>query len=308
MYQGFLRYVICNPNFTAYIKAVHTGTSIPHISGGQIAAYPVSVPPLREQQAIACILGALDDKIELNRRRNETLEGMARALFQSWFVDFDPVRAKSAGRTPHGLKPELAELFPDSFEVSAVGEIPKGWYEAKLGEVADVNWGDTSVTKSAYTDRGFTAYSAKGPDGLLPYFDFDRVGIVVSAIGANSGFTWLARGKWSCIKNTLRFWATDQDISTEYLFFATHGNNIWPLRGSAQPFIAQADARNLRVLYPLRSIARRFGELVDPFLSQSQANDCESRSLAALRDTLLPKLISGEMRVPDAERIVGRAT
>ena len=92
-----------------------------------MSQYPIPLPPIAEQRAIAHILGTLDDKIELNRRMNETLEAMARAIFKSWFVDFDPVRAKMEGRQPPGLSPELAALFPDSFEDSELGEIPAGW-------------------------------------------------------------------------------------------------------------------------------------------------------------------------------------
>jgi type I restriction enzyme S subunit len=103
-----------------------------------IERVPIVLPPLPEQRAIAHILGTLDEKIELNRRMNETLEAMARALFKSWFVDFDPVRAKSEGRAP-GLPKHLADLFPDSFEDSELGEIPKGWRVTPLPEVIDVN-------------------------------------------------------------------------------------------------------------------------------------------------------------------------
>ena len=280
----------------------------------------VPIPPLPEQRAIAHILGTLDDKIELNRRMNQTLEEMARALFKSWFVDFDPVCAKAVVRREHPdwsnaqvsraacptLKPEIAELFPDEFENSELGEIPKGWRVSRLGDIADVNWGDTNVTKSSYVNEGYLAYSAKGPDGFLSYYDYDCVGVVVSAIGANSGFTWLARGKWSCIKNTIRFWSIVSDISTEYLYFATHGNNIWPLRGSAQPFISQTDAQNLRVLHPSNGLARKFGDTISPLFDRIDFSIHESRTLAALRDTLLPKLISGVLRVKDAERFLKR--
>jgi type I restriction enzyme S subunit len=272
----------------------------------------------RDRRAIAHILGTLDDKIELNRQMNQTLEEMARALFKSWFVDFEPVRAKAAVRREHSkwsnaqvsraacpkLKPEIAELFPDEFENSELGEIPKGWRVSRLGDIADVNWGDTNVTKSSYVNEGYLAYSAKGPDGFLSYYDYDCVGVVVSAIGANSGFTWLARGKWSCIKNTIRFWSIVSDVSTEYLYFATHGNNIWPLRGSAQPFISQTDAQNLRVFHPSNGLARKFGDTVSPLFDRIDFAIHESRTLAALRDTLLPKLISGEIRVKDAERFL----
>jgi type I restriction enzyme, S subunit len=273
-----------------------------------VARLPIPIPPTREREAIAHILGALDDKIELNRRMNETLEAMARAIFKSWFVDFDPVRAKLDGRKPAGMDSATAKLFPDGFEESDLGQIPRGWRPIRLGEVADVNWGDTSTTKASYTASGHTAYSASGPDGFLPYHDFDRTGVVLSAIGANCGMTWLALGKWSCIKNTIRFWNTDADLSTEFLFHATTGKDTWPVRGSAQPFISQGDSRLLCILRPSNGLGKRFGEVVHELYVAKQSYARQVQCLAEVRDTLLPKLLSGQIKVKDAEKKVGSVT
>lgn len=295
-------------------------TGVPKIERAleSLRRFRINLPPLPEQRAIAHILGTLDDKIELNRRMSQTLEEMARAIFKSWFVDFDPVRAKAAVRREHpdwtnaqvsraacpNLKPEIAELFPYRLVDSELGEIPEGWRVGALGNVADVNWGDTNVTKKSYVEHGFLAYSAKGPDGFLPYYDYDRTGVVLSAIGANSGFTWLAQGKWSCIKNTIRFWCTDESLSTEYLFYATLGKHHWPLRGSAQPFVSQEDARNVLILKPSENLGNEFGNIVRPLLEKSNLISVENVTLASLRDALLPKLISGEIRVKDAEKFL----
>ena len=297
----------------------NAGSGVPTLNRNHIHPLHVYVPSdVAEQRAIAHILGTLDDKIELNLRMSQTLEEMARAIFKSWFVDFDPVRAKAAVRREHpdwtnaqvsraacpNLKPEIAKLFPDRFVDSELGEIPEGWRVGALGNVADVNWGDTNVTKKSYVEHGFLAYSAKGPDGFLPYYDYDRTGVVLSAIGANSGFTWLAQGKWSCIKNTIRFWCTDESLSTEYLFYATLGKHHWPLRGSAQPFVSQEDARNVLILKPSENLGNEFGNMVRPLLEKSNLISVENVTLAALRDALLPKLISGEIRVKDVERFL----
>lgn len=137
---GFLRYVIGGNDFTNHVLAVQTGTAVPHISRKQIEEFEFLAPDLEEQRKIARILGALDDKIELNRRMNETLEAMARAIFQSWFVDFDPVRAKASGESTDaicqrlGLTPELLALFPDSLEDTELGEIPAGWTLRAFGD------------------------------------------------------------------------------------------------------------------------------------------------------------------------------
>ena len=277
-----------------------SGSTFKELSGTALKQIRLRLPVDRdEQRVIARILGTLDNKIELNRRMNATLEAMARALFQSWFVDFDPVRAKLDGRPPAALDPATAALFPEHLQDSPLGHIPKGWEIKPFGELADVNWGDTNTTKKSYVPEGFTAYSAAGPDGLLPYHDYDRTGVVVSAIGS-AGLSWLALGKWSCIKNTIRFWATALGISTEYLYQATKGQERWPIRGSVQPFISQGDARAMRILAPANGLAERFGEVVRPWLAKIEANKAESRTLATLRDTLLPKLLSGELSVAEA--------
>lgn len=286
---------------TQNINKMDSGSAIPSTSRQDFYALPAKVPSLREQRAIATFLGTLDDKTELNRRMNETLESMARAIFKSWFVDFDPVRAKAEGRQPFGMDAGTAALFPDSFQDSTVGKIPKGWATHELGDVADVNWGDTNVTKRAYTKTGFRAFSASGPDGFLPYFDYDRTGVVVSAIGAEAGRTWLALGKWSCIKNTIRFWATASDISTEYLFQSIRGKDKWPLRGSAQSFISQGDARRIKILAPTNRLASIYGSLVEPFNMKASENEEQCSTLTAIRDALLPKLISGEIRPGKAD-------
>ena len=146
-----------------------------------------------------------------------------------------------------------------------------------IDEIADLSWGDTSVTKKAFVHSGprYLAYSASGPDGHLPYFDYDRVGVVISAIGANAGATWLAKGKWSCIKNTMRLYSRDESVAdTQYIYWATRNPGTWPLRGSAQPFVSQGDARKVQVALPRieeqRAIAATLGALDDKIESNRQ--------------------------------------
>ena len=157
------------------------------------------------------------------------------------------------------------------------GERASHWKTSRLGEVADVSWGDTSVTKAAYSPAGFPAYSASGPDGFLPYADFDRVGVVVSAIGADCGKTWLAKGRWSCIKNTIRLWSTDPQVDSAFLYWRLRDPSVWPKRGSAQPFISQGDARGLEVTYPplpeQHAIAHILGTLDDKIELNRRMNE-----------------------------------
>ena len=133
----------------------------------------------------------------------------------------------------------------------------------KLGDYTDLTWGDTNTTKNSYVTEGYLAYSASGPDGKLDHFDYDCEGIVLSAIGADCGKTWFASGKWSCIKNTIRFWSTFDDLDNRFLYFATREKNFWPRRGGAQPFIPQGDARNCSIPLPPICLQRKFVEIAE---------------------------------------------
>jgi len=152
----------------------------------------------------------------------------------------------------------------------------------RLGEVADVNWGDTSVTKSSYVERGYTAYSATGPDGFLPYADYDREAIILSAIGARCGKTWFADGKWSCIKNTIRFWSTDGRLDNRYLYWTTNNEDFFPKRGAAQPFITIGDARKVKIPLPPLDEQRRIATILD----KADALRCRRKRALGLLDGL----------------------
>jgi type I restriction enzyme S subunit len=132
-----------------------------------------------------------------------------------------------------------------------------------LGDVADVNWGDTSVTKASYREVGYPAYSASGNDGFLPYADYNREAIILSAIGAQCGKTWYAKGKWSCIKNTMRLWSTSSDLDNRFLYWATAEQKFWPKRGAAQPFITIGDARKAEIPLPPVDEQRRIAAILD---------------------------------------------
>lgn len=157
---------------------------------------------------------------------------------------------------------------------------------SKLGEIADVNWGDTSVTKASYVPNGYPAFSATGCDGFLPYADFDREAIVLSAIGARAGKTWFVDGKWSCIKNTIRFWSTSSEVDNRYLYWATANEDIWPKRGAAQPFITIGDARQLLIPLPDIEQQRRIAAILD----QAEILRTQRRTALALLDSLTQSL------------------
>ena len=272
------------------------------------------LPPLEEQRAIARVLGALDDKIELNRRMSETLEGMARALFRSWFVDFDPVCAKAEGR-PSGLPPDLDALFPASFEESELGEIPAGWEVTTLGEVIEVNpprqirRGDvathvemaalpTSGPHVAYwTERAFTSGSrfARGDtllaritpsleNGKTAFVDFLDDG--ETGWGSTEFIVLRPKSPWP--REIAYMMAREPDFREHAIvnMTGTSGRQRVPVEAVATYPIA----------VPPEGVAEAYGRLARPSFERSTHLRDESRDLAEQRDALLPQLVSGELR------------
>lgn len=295
------------------------GTSNPTLSRDTFGAQALPLPPLGQQRAIARILGTLDDKIDLNRRVKETLEAMARALFKSWFVDFDPVRAKAEGRELD-LPQRLADLFPDSFEESELGEIPKGWRAVPMPDVFDVNPPRAlrKGVEAPYLDMANMPTRGHSPDHVI-----DRA--FGSGMRFINGDTLVARIT-PCLENgktaLVDFleagqvgWGSTEYIvlrpkpplpvefayclarSTEFRDFA-----IQSMTGSSGRQRVPAESlSHFRVVAAPKPVAELFGQVVKPLFARASAATNECRTLAAVRDALLPKLISGDLRVKDAE-------
>jgi len=279
----------------------------------------VALPPLKEQQAIACVLGSLDDKIELNRKMNQTLEEMARAIFKSWFVDFDPVRAKAAVRREHPnwtneqvsraacpkLKTEIAELFPDSFEDSKLGEIPKGWRVGHVGDLAYVSSGKRPEAR--YTDpspeSSVPLWGGNGPMGFVPEPLTTEPILLTGRVGTLGSVFRISTPCWPS-DNTLIIRAK-RPHTFEYLFLQLQKIDYTSLNiGSTQPLLTQTDLQSQWVILPAFEVLEHFSRFTCSIYGRIDADERESRTLAALRDALLPKLISGELRVKDAEKFL----
>jgi len=296
-------------------------SSVPGVNRNDLHILSVRVPPLPEQRAIAHILGTLDDKIELNRRMNETLEAMARALFKSWFVDFGPVRAKAEGRST-GLPPHLADLFPDSFEDSELGEIPKGWRVGPLGDVADhprrpvqPDEADPSTPYialehmprrcTALSEWGTAAGLGSGKSGfragemlfgkLRPYFH--KVGVAPVDGVCSTDIVVVAPKQEEWFGFVLGHLSSDA--------FVEHTNA--GATGTKMPRTSWGEMGRYPVVVPPKPVADAFTEQTRPATDRMIAGTHESHTLAALRDALLPKLISGELRVKDGEGTTAEA-
>ena len=321
----FLKYYIQSAKWQEWTEGSGVGSVRVRIYYRELARMPVTLPPVDEQRAIAHILGTLDDKIELNRQMNETLEAMARALFKSWFVDFDPVRAKTEGRDT-GLPKPLADLFPDFFEDSELGEIPKGWQVGPILETArllsggtpktdreeywsgDIPWasakdvsqcGDSFLveTERKITVRGLNESATQ----LIP-----ALCSVVVARGATTG-RMVVLGDPIAINQTCYALATA--IGTPFALYChlreEIPNLVHAAHGSVFDTITTSTFATSKVVIPPDRVFGEFERRVDPMFRRVMAGTKASRTLAVLRDALLPKLISGELRVKEANAFLG---
>ncbi len=319
----FLAYYV-NSAASHHVASQLVGAVQQHFNVGSARKILMHLPSLLEQRAIAHILGTLDDKIELNRRMNETLEAMARALFQSWFVDFDPVRAKAEGRDP-GLPKPLADLFPDSFEDSELGEIPKGWTVGTLADFALLNpesWSrETRPGVINYVDLSNTKWGCI--EAITVYEPHDapsRAQRVLRPGDTIVGTVRPGNGSYALISVDGLTGSTGfavlrprrPDCAQFVYLAATAAENVETLShladGGAYPAVRPEVVVATKAIRAADDVLARFSRSTDPLLAKMAQNERESRTLAALRDTLLPKLISGELRVKDAERRVAETT
>jgi len=299
----------------AEIRTAAAGSAQPILNKTAFGKLEIDLPPLHEQHCIAHILGTMDDKIELNRKMNETLEATARALFKSWFVDFDPVRAKAEGRDP-GLPAHIAALFPDSFEDSELGDIPTGWSAGSLADFALLN--PESWTKSTrpeiiqYVDLGNTKWGRI--DSITQYASNDapsRAQRILRGGDTIVGTVRPGNGSYALVTEdgltgSTGFAVLRPQMSEyqEYVYLAsTARDNIDALAhladGGAYPAIRPEVVTETQVVRPPHEVVECFSMTVGTSLAKMAFNERESRTLAALRDSLLPKLISGELRIED---------
>jgi len=316
-----------DPLFAFYfLKALdfdrfNSGSAQPSLNRNFIYPIPIRVPGPTEQEAIGSILKALDDKIELNRRMNATLEGMARALFQSWFVDFDPVRAKLDGRKPEGMNKAAAALFPDAFEESSLGLVPKGWKVKVLSELCQLGRGASPRPINDYMNgevpwvKIADATAAGGP---FLYKTKEKVkkagaeksvavapGDLILSNSATCGVPMFVE-LHGCIHDGWLYFKNLRSISKLYLFhvlieLADHLVHI--ADGSVQKNLNTNLVGQQHVLVPPKEIADAFDAQATVWFSKMRQNGLESRTLATLRDTLLPKLLSGELSVASIPKV-----
>jgi type I restriction enzyme S subunit len=318
LFPPFLRWLVRGTDWWEQVGTfINVGAVFDSLKCADIPNFRMPLPPLAEQKAIAGVLGALDDKIELNRRMNGTLEAMARALFQSWFVDFDPVRAKLDGRIPTGLDQETAALFPSHFEHGEYGLLPVGWCHSTIEELCNINsW--TLSKKDDFKTLQYVEISEVSRGNIANIVTYTRGeepsrarrrlrhgDTVISTVRPDRGSFFLAlyppenrvastgfavltptKAPWTFIHAAM----TQQDVS-DYLGQMADGG--------AYPAVRPEVVGAMKVAAPCDAkLLKAFHSYCKPLYEQSDAIRAESRTLATLRDTMLPKLLSGELSVP----------
>ena len=313
----YLSYFFGLPAFKEHIRSIAVGATMPSLNTQLLSGIFVPHPKdLEEQRAIAHILGTLDDKIELNRRMNETLAAMARALFKSWFVDFEPVRAKAEGRDT-GLPKEIADLFPDSFENSELGEVPKGWRVHSFSSTVEIIGGGTPKTSVAeYWDGDIPWFSVVDAPNETDVFVIDtqkkitRTGLEGSStrllpegstiISARGTVGKVALVGVPMAMNQSCYGLRSQDDSHFFAYYSTRAL-VETLKqrshGSVFDTITRDTLAGITTVVPSSSIQRAFELKTTPIMQRIRSNLIELSILSAQRDTLLPKLLSGEIRV-----------
>lgn len=312
----YLRYVIGGAAFTDYVLGVQTGTAVPHISRQQILTFRFPLPPLNIQREVGALLGCLDDRIHLLRQTNATLESIAQALFKSWFIDFDPVRAKAEGREPEGLNPATAALFPGEFEESALGLIPRGWEARSLDSFA-----------TYLNGLALQKFPAEGDDEYLPVIKIAqlRAGNIVGADRASARlkpeyvvrdgdvlFSWsgsLEVEFWCGGDGALNqhlFKVTSDEVPKWFYYLATRHflpnfREIAAHKATTMGHIQRKHLTEAKIALPPASVMCELGRHAASLLERRVTNSLQARELANLRDTLLPRLISGKLRLPEAQ-------
>ncbi len=332
----FLLYAYLSPAFQEVIreKTIH-GSTTDRLSIKEMPSFKIQIPDVRKQNGIIKILKSIDDKLELNQQVNKTLEQMAQALFKSWFVDFEPVKAKMAvlesggsqadatlaamsaisGKDTDALEvferehPEqyaelkaTAELFPSAMQDSELGDIPEGWYLQRFSNIATLHYGK-ALKKTERIEGPYSVYGSGGITGSHNSYLVEGPGIIVGRKGSIGTLYW-EDGKFHPI-DTVYYVENKEGVPLTYLYYLMGTLNLSSMNtDAAVPGLNRDNVYRLETINPEIAILNEFNNHVFALRNMIQRNKSSTETLTQLRDTLLPKLLSGEITLPDAEQAV----
>jgi len=312
--QRYVYWILRTPDYRAYCAGRATGSAVVALSRQDFLAYPV--PPLTVgRRRIVALLEALEEKSRLKAALNETLELTARTLFRSWFVDFDPVRAKAGGRAPAFMNPSAAALFPDRFDNAGRSPVPTTWRWGTLGEVVDIHDSRRVPLSQRERDERRGPYPYYGAAGLVDHVDdflFEGTFALVGEDGSvahedGAPFVQYVWGQF-WVNNHAHVLTAKPPYTVEHLIYLLRQLDVRPyVTGAVQPKLSQGRMKEIPVIRAPEPVCRAFNAAVGPLLASHRANTEQARTLTNLRDVFLPKLLSGELRSSDAAQLVDRA-
>lgn len=320
----YLEYALLATDISGYL----TGAVMPKLTQSNLNKISLPCPPLEMQDEIVGVLGAMDDRIGSLRQINTTLEAIAQALFKSWFVDFDPVRAKAEGREPEGMDAATAALFPSEFEDSELGPIPKGWQVGASDDLVEILGGGTPKTSvDEYWGREIPWFSVVDAPPAGQVFTLDTAKKITARGLQNCSAKLLpemttiisARGtvgkvalagvpmamNQSCYALRPKAQGGESFVYFSTLQFVEQLQRI--AHGAVFDTITRDSFKRIITCLPADGLIGAFGGLCDPLMQRIRANGQQTNSLSALRDTLLPRLVSGKLRLPEAESMLKEA-
>ena len=325
--SDYLKYYLSSKDVIEYLKSNFiSGAAIPRIVLKDFKKAEIQLPPLDIQNKITSILNPLDNRISLLRETNITLEAIAQTLFKSWFVDFDPVKAKAEGKQPEGMDEATAALFPSEFEESALGLIPKGWRVERLGSVIPVKDGTHESPKP--TESGYPLITSRHITGgkmdfdntyLISDVDFiniskrsrvDRFDVLITMIGTVGIPVIVLEDKTDfAIKNIGLFKTSSKLEFSHYLYLLLLSSNMKHyiearLAGTTQKYVSLKALREIEIILPSGDILSMFSQVTFSLFDKIHENDGLIKNLTTLRDTLLPRLISGQLRINQAQDLI----
>lgn len=321
-----LYWTLRSPSYRSYCRSHATGTTNLGLPREDFLAYELPKPS-KEVLSLVALLEAIESRISLLGKTNATLEAIAQALFKSWFVDFDPVRAKAEGREPEGMDAATAALFPSEFEDSELGLIPKGWRNVRYGEVARLSKG--SINPALHADREFHHYSLPAFDsGLMPVVELGAAiksnktpvpsgAVLVSKLNPHIPRIWFVSDvdEHAICSTEFLAWLPASGFSNTFVYLVAKSSGF---NSAMRQLVTGTSNSHQRVKpsqleeVPAGTISNpvldKYETIVAPMLQQIVLNRRRAASLAELRDTLLPRLISGKLRLPDAEALIKDVT
>ena len=296
--KRFIHYLLNDSSVKRLIQSYENGSVQGNLSVKDLSGVLVPYIDSNIQRDISKFLELFDRKIELNKNLNTVLEQITSKLFKSWFIDFDPVRAKAEGR-PTGLSKEISNLFPDSFEDSELGEIPKGWEVKKVGECMEFNYGKALTAKN----RVYGNIPVYGSNGIVGYHDTKNSngpGIIVGRAG-NPGTVHWSQKDYYVIDSAFSV-NIFNNVSAEYFFYALKNLRLQRLNtGSAIPGLNRNHAYSENIVVPKLKLLEWFNQFSQNIFADQDCRLAENKNLSEIRDTLLPKLILGKIKVPDLD-------